>query len=228
MKSLLAPPIAAVRDGPTSVPTAASTAPFRARTQMHRNYTRDLCHFGPTIVPSGQPDSVSDTVRSASTDKNAEFVYNSVRHRKLHLHLDSEAMGTRRNEINFTVPKADHSRDAGSRRNLEALGFTVILVSSHTPRLHMGTFLLQTRTWGQETQSDCISSNQPPIAAENSLFHGFFFRSLPSIDFTELMETVFLSPESSILSGSSFLRSARKTAYFLSRMSVLVTGIEMV
>ncbi|KAK6754073.1 hypothetical protein RB195_013215 [Necator americanus] len=45
VKALLAPPIAAVCDGPNSVPTAAPTAPFRA----HRNYARDSFRFDPTI-----------------------------------------------------------------------------------------------------------------------------------------------------------------------------------
>ncbi|KAK6755794.1 hypothetical protein RB195_014281 [Necator americanus] len=35
VKPLLTPSIAAVSDGPNSVPTASSAAPFRARTQMH-------------------------------------------------------------------------------------------------------------------------------------------------------------------------------------------------
>ncbi|KAK6728744.1 hypothetical protein RB195_006036 [Necator americanus] len=49
VKPLLAPPIAAVCDGPTTVPAAAFTMPLRARTQLHCNRTRDSRRFDPII-----------------------------------------------------------------------------------------------------------------------------------------------------------------------------------
>ncbi|KAK6753621.1 hypothetical protein RB195_012920 [Necator americanus] len=49
VQSLLGPPIAQVCDGLDLVPTAASTALFRARTQMYHNYNRGSCRFDPTI-----------------------------------------------------------------------------------------------------------------------------------------------------------------------------------
>ncbi|KAK6726427.1 hypothetical protein RB195_004629 [Necator americanus] len=50
VKSRLLQAIAAVCDGPTSVPvTVASTVPFQVRTQMNRNYTRGSFRFNPTI-----------------------------------------------------------------------------------------------------------------------------------------------------------------------------------